>query len=57
MAVIKVEGDLGTVLLSEPDEDTGTHIWTCLTCGEAEDVWYPIADAEVHVDLNCPGPR
>jgi hypothetical protein len=57
MAKIKVEGDLCTATISEPDED-GDVTWTAI-CGASSAEWGPqpigdtITDAENHVDLRC----
>lgn len=57
MAKIKVEGDYGTVTLSEPDED-GDYVWTC-TCGVKLTDYRPIDEAidsaEAHVGYGAPG--
>lgn len=58
MAKIMVEGDFGTVTLSEPDED-GDYSWTC-SCGlhkasEYRPLDEAISSAEMHVDYGTPG--
>jgi len=58
MARIVVDSDVCTVTLTEPDED-GDYGWTA-RCGETSDAARPIdeaiAEAEVHVDIQCPLP-
>jgi hypothetical protein len=53
--IILADNGISMATLSRPDED-GDYVWTC-SYGHRGDAYRPIdeavADAEVHVDIQC----